>query len=86
MKKTAMIVAILVTLSAVAATAPAEARGLRFGRAATGAAVVTALAAAGVAASTYGYGPDYYAPDYRYFNPGYAVYAGPRFYRGWAPF
>jgi len=78
MKKTAFVIATLVTFSATAATAPAEARGLHVGRAATSAAVAAAVAA-GVAASAYGYG-------YGYHNPGYVAYAAPYAYRGWAPY
>ena len=81
MTKAALTIATIGTLSALIATAPAEARGLRGNRVAVGAAVATAVAV-GVAASTYGYGSGYgyYGPGY--YEPGYVVTRPYPFYRG----
>jgi hypothetical protein len=81
MKKTAMLIATVATLAAVA-SAPAEARGHR-ARVGVGAGVAIAAAAvaATVAADAYGYGPGYY------YGPAPVYYGGPVYYgvhhRGW---
>ena len=64
MKKAALILATVAALGA-AATAPAEARGLRGGAALLGAAVATAVV---VDSLSYGYGPDYYYGPRTYFG------------------
>src|SRR3954454_15740481 len=94
MKKTVITLATVAALgaAAVAAPAPAEARGLG---PALGFGLAAGVIGAGLAASTwpgYAYGPGYgyYGPGYgygpRYYRPAYyggpyAYYGGPRFYR-----
>jgi hypothetical protein len=85
MKKTALIVATL-AIGAMAAAAPADARGFRgYG----GAGIGLGIAAGALAAGAYGpygpgygyaYGPRYYAPRYAY-GPGSGYY-GRGYYRG----
>jgi hypothetical protein len=95
MRKTALTVATVAALgaAAIAAPAPAEARGLG---PALGFGLAAGVIGAGLAASTwpgYAYGPGYgyYGPGYGYYGPRYyrpayyggpyAYYGGPRFYR-----
>src|SRR5260370_28710856 len=88
MRKTAIPLATVAALgaAAVAAPAPAEARGLG---PALGFGLAAGVIGAGLAASTYpgyAYGPGYgyYGPRYyrpAYYGGPYAYYGGPRFYR-----
>src|SRR5882762_5685863 len=88
MRKTAITLATVAALgaAAVAAPAPAEARGLG---PALGFGLAAGVIGAGLAASTwpgYAYGPGYgyYGPRYyrpAYYGGPYAYYGGPRFYR-----
>jgi hypothetical protein len=88
MRKTAITLATVAALgaAAIAAPAPAEARGLG---PALGFGLAAGVIGAGLAASTwpgYAYGPGYYGPGYgyygpRYYRPAYAYYGGPGFYR-----
>ncbi len=88
MTKTAITLATVAALgaAALAAPAPAEARGLG---PALGFGLAAGVIGAGLAASTYpgyAYGPryGYYGPRYyrpAYYGGPYAYYGGPRFYR-----
>lgn len=71
MKKVALMLATVATLAA-AATAPAEARGLRGGAALLGAAIATAVVVDSIG---YGYGPSYY-------DDGPVYFGGSRHFRG----
>ncbi len=84
MKRAAFILATVATLgvTAVAAPAPAEARG-GFGPGLAGGLIAGALIG-GLASNAYGYGPGYgYGYARRVYRPAYAYYGGPRYYGGW---
>lgn len=80
MKKAALTIATIGTLTALIATAPAEARGFRGNRVAVGAAVAMAVAV-GVAANAFAYGPGYgyYGPGY--YESGYVIARPYPYYR-----
>src|SRR5882757_7196124 len=94
MKRAALVLATVATLgvTAVAAPAPAEARG-GFGPGLAGGLIAGAGYYDGYAPAYYGgYAPAYYggyAPAYygyryrRVYRPAYAYYGGPRYYGGW---
>jgi hypothetical protein len=89
MRKTALVLGTVAVL-AVAASAPAEARG-GFGPGIVGGLAAGAILG-GIAANSYGYGPygygygPYYGYRPAYYRPGPYAYYGPRYYgwhRGW---